>query len=103
MTQFQELQTKKARVAHIREQLANDQRWAIRGMLRVFENQTADEQQSDTTKFHNNIGFTGSDARLLSSFSKQVMKGRSMSNKQMAIIMKKMPKYAGQLEGASKK
>jgi len=102
MTKFAELTSKKARTAFLRTKLATDQAWATKGLIRIFANQTADEQSSETTRVHNNIGFTGSDAQILSSFAKQINRGRIMSAKQMALILKKMPKYARQLEGVSK-
>lgn len=102
MTAFSELTTKKARIAHIKNMLATNERWAIRGLLRIFENQTEDEKSAEHTRYHNKIGFSGADAEILTSFAKQVLKGRKMSPKQMAIIFKKIPKYAKQLEGVSK-
>lgn len=95
---FANCKTKKERIAFIREKLGTDARWAICGMLRVFANQTADEQATEDTKHDNGIGFAGCDATLLSSFAKQVERGRALSDKQMHYVFKKMPKYAGQLE-----
>ena len=99
---FKELKTKKDRTAYIREMLATDASWALRGMLRIYERQTEDEKVSEDTRHDNGVGFTGSDASLLSSYAKQVKAGRKMSEKQMKYIYKKMPKYARQLEGVSK-
>lgn len=103
MTDFTELNTKTARIAHIKQMLASNEKWALRGLLRIYENQTDDEQSSETTRHHNNIGFTGADAEILSSMAKQVIAGRRMSVKQMAIILKKMPKYSAQLERIARK
>ena len=97
MTHYDDLKFKKDKVAFIREKVATDPRWAVKGLLRIFEYQTATEQACETTQEHNGVGFTGVDAEILSSFAKQVNKGRNMSPKQMAIIYKKMPKYAKQL------
>ena len=95
---FADCKTKKERVAFIREAMGNDARQAVRGMMRIYANQTADEQAVEDTKYHNGIGFAGCDATLLSSFAKQVERGRTLSPKQMAYVFKKMPKYAAQLE-----
>lgn len=81
-----------------KEKLATDVQWACRGMVRVWEYQTADEQNTQVTNQSNGVGFTGSDAFILTSFADQVNAGRKMSVKQMQIIFKKMPKYAGQLQ-----
>ena len=98
MTNFTELATKKDRKAHIKMMLGTNPQWAMRGLIRIFRNQTDDEQRCETTKEHNGIGFTGVDAEILTSFAKQVIAGRSLSTKQLAILHKKMPKYASQLE-----
>ena len=74
---------------------------AIRALLRIYEDQTAEEQNAGHTRDHNGVGFSGVDGEILSSFASQVQKGRIMSVKQMALIHKKMPRYAGQLEAAA--
>jgi len=93
-----DIKTKKAKVDHIRKMLGQSANWANRGLIRIFENQTADEQNMEDTVEHNGIGFTGVDGHIMSSFAKQILNKRTMSQKQQAIIFKKMPKYAGQLE-----
>ena len=95
---FQDAKTKKDRIAVIRAKLTNDPKWVIRGLLAVYANQTRDEQTAEAVKYHNGIGFTGTDGEILSSFAKQVEAGRQMSPKQMALLFRKMPKYARQLE-----
>ena len=99
---FNELKFKKDRIAHIKDKVRTDANWAIRGLLRIYEDQTASEQASGHTSEHTGVGFTGVDGEILSSFAEQINKGRTMSPKQMALIYKKMPKYAAQLEKASK-
>lgn len=99
---FKDLNTKTARVNFIRHQLGINRAWALRGLVRIFKNQTADEQMSETTKHHNNIGFTGADAEILTSMAKWHMSGRTLSSKQMAVFFRRMPKYARQLEGVSR-
>lgn len=99
---YEDCKTVAERVEFIREAVAVDAKWAVRGMLRVFDNQTADEQAVEDTRHHNGIGFTGADANFLSSLSKQVKRGRTLSPKQMKYVFKKMPKYAAQLEKAAR-
>ena len=94
---YSELKTKNEKVAFIRERLASDPRWAVRGLIRIYEFQTSSEKAVGTTTDHNEVGFSGVDGEILSSFAEQVQKGRQMSIKQMALIFKKMPKYSGQL------
>ena len=42
---------------YIRTKLSSDSRWAKRALLKIFEFQTAEEQDSEQTYFHNGIGF----------------------------------------------
>jgi len=81
--------------------LSIDSNWAVKGMLKIYEFQTADEQADKVTRNENNVGFTGCDAEILSSFCEQVKKGRTLSEKQMSLIFRKMPKYWKQLASIS--
>ena len=94
---YSELKTKKGKVAFLRLMLASNPKWAVRGLLRIYEAQTHSEKAIGTTTDHNGVGFSGVDGEILSSFAEQVKKGRQMSAKQMGIIYKKMPRYSGQL------
>lgn len=89
----------------IRETIATDTRMVERSLLKLFARQTADEQQAKTTSHSNGMGFNGTDANILSSFAQWVMQGekkgipegKRLSEKQLVIARKKLPKYAGQL------
>lgn len=98
---YAELTTKKARIAFIREMVSTNRAWALRALVRVYANQTEDEKNVGATTQLNGIGFSGADAEILSSFAEQVSRGRSLSDKQMAIVFKKMPRYARQLMEAA--
>jgi len=81
----------------VRVKLASDLEWAKRGLLAIYSRQTATEQSAGSKIVKNDVGFTGADAEILSSFATQVKAGRALSSKQIAILFKRMPKYAGQL------
>ena len=99
MTAYAELNSKAARIRHIKSMLSTNASWAMRGCQRIFEFQTYDEQNTESTRELNGVGFNGCDAEILSSFAKQINEGRFVgSDKQMRILFKKMPKYARQLE-----
>lgn len=89
--------TKKTTIEFFKKKLAEDDGWAVKGLLRVYRNQTSDEQASETTKHHNSIGFTGLDAEFLTSLAKHWERHKFLSPKQMQILHKRLPKYAGQL------
>jgi hypothetical protein len=85
-------------IAFLREKLTSDIRWTERALLRIFENQTADEQEKDSVAKHNLIGFTTYDAAFLSNVAKRtVCRGYQMSEKQAKYVMLAMGKYARQL------
>lgn len=81
----------------LRNQLERNASVAAKACTRIFEYQTAAEQETESTRFYNRVGFTGSDAGILSSFAKQINRGRQLSEKQNYILKKRMLKYAGQL------
>lgn len=89
--------TKRVRLDLLRSRLGTDIRWARRGLVRIFERQTSEERVSEQTREDNGIGFTGPDAPLLTSFAKQLQERGWLSFKQDTILLKLMPKYAGQL------
>ena len=79
--------------------LATDRAWIEKGIIRIFEYQTASEQHNENVNNHNNVGFTPADAKMLSSFAKQLKYRNNyhLSPKQLAYAAHRMPKYARQL------
>ena len=72
--------------------------WALKALVRIYqENQTADEQAAKVTSHDNGIGFTGVDAAFASSLAEQYLRRGSLSDKQMALVFKIMPKYHNQV------
>ena len=94
---YQDCTSKVAKTQFIRDNLERDANWCIRGLTRIYERQTADEQNCGDTIVHNGIGFNSTDGYILSSFAEQVNRGRTLSEKQLGILCRKMPKYARQL------
>lgn len=81
----------------IREKLLTDDLWLCRGLLAIFNCQTASEQVEGQTKEDNGIGFNGVDAFILSSFAEFYKRTGFLTPKQIVIARKKMGKYCGQL------
>ena len=81
----------------IKGKLATDEAWAKKALLKVYANQTDDEQCDGTTRHNNGEGFNGTDAELLSSFARFLTNKGFLTAKQMAYVFKKMPKYWGQI------
>lgn len=83
----------------IKTELASGNRpLLIRALLAIYEGQTSHEKLSMATTEDNGIGFNGVDAEILTSFVEQWKRKSWLSDKQYALLQKKMPKYSGQLE-----
>ena len=93
----QKITSKAQLVSMLKTQLATRPQQAIKGLMRTYANQTESEQSSGIVISNNGIGFVHVDSEILTSFAKQFEERGSLSEKQLAILYKKMPKYAGQL------
>lgn len=91
------LTSKEAVVAWYKTKLSKDAGWAIAGLMRVYANQTKDEQSGGYVAYNNGVGFVHTDAELLTFLAHQYEKKHSLSEKQIEVLFKKMPKYARQL------
>lgn len=69
----------------------------MKALVKIYERQTRDEQIQEATTQSNGIGFTGVDAKFLSSLAVQVIRRGTLSPKQKAIAFNKMPKYWKQI------
>lgn len=92
-----EYTNKQQLVKALRDQLGTDPAQIEKAIVRIFEYQTQDEQRAENTNHYNLQGFRTCDAKILSSFAKQLLRGRHLSEKQLAIAKRRMPVYAGQL------
>lgn len=84
-------------IEQLRQRLASDPRWALRALMRIYQNQTADEQSSERTIERNGVGFSGPDAEILTSFARQYQRRGSLSERQMAVLIRRIPCYARQI------
>ena len=97
----QKITSKAQLVSMLKTQLATRPQQAIKGLMRIYANQTESEQSSGIVISNNGIGFVHVDSEILTSFAKQFEERGNLSEKQLAILYKKMPKYAGQLINAA--
>ena len=88
---------KKDRAEFVKTKLSTSKTWANAALLKIYEYQTKAEQDHMATLEHNGVGFSGTDAEILSSFATQFERRKWLSNKQQAIVMKKMKKYWRQI------
>ena len=89
--------SKKEIQAAIKTAITTNPKKAIDALMRVFEYQTADEQENGTVSKLNGVGFAGTDAEILTSFVNQYNRKGHLSEKQMTMLYSKIGKYAGQL------
>lgn len=89
--------TKKAVVTFVKHKLSTDNKWAVRGLIAIYNNQTNDEKSNSATLHDNGIGFNGVDSTFLSSLSEQYIERNSLSEKQLEVVRKMIPKYHRQL------
>ena len=97
----QKITSKAQLVSILKTQLATRPQQAIKGLMRIYANQTESEQSSGIVISNNGIGFVHVDSEILTYFAKQFEERGSLSEKQLAILYKKMPKYADQLINAA--
>lgn len=104
ITQFT---TKDQVIAFYREQMTKNEAAAVKGLLHVYANQTANEQDTKSTNLYNGVGFTGADARSCSIAANIITYGnrmgyisekqRALLDRKMPMVRKAMPKYARQI------
>ncbi len=71
--------------------------WLGRGLLAIFANQTADEQYDGQVKTTNGVGFNKVDSGILSGIAVGYQHFHNFTPRQIVLLRRKMPKYAGQL------
>ena len=89
--------TKKAVRQFVKNELGTNKTWALKALTKVLEKQTESEQNMETTTDANGVGFSGFDGEIMTSIAKQYIRKGYLSNKQMTIVFKKMPKYWNQI------
>jgi hypothetical protein len=88
----------------IRNKLANDDRWLARALVALNDRQTADEQQAEQTRYHNDQGFTAGHAKRGTGMAKFYLSRGYLTGKQLAWWRQRTPSgrmrieiYCGQL------
>lgn len=110
---FSDLKNDASRLEFLQDQLTKDDRLIMRTLIRIYNNQTADEQRTKTVEKHNGIGFRAMDAKILTEYVNFAIRRGAIpklqnkdvpfnlesvvSVKQAAYLRRLMPKYARQL------
>lgn len=93
----------KQRLREVRESLARSDELCRRAVLKIYENQSKEEQETGRTIHRNGVGFRYTDDVIGSNIAEKMKLGRIMSPNQMVIIRKFAERYARQLTGLSRK
>lgn len=81
----------------LKKQIATNDNKAIHALMTVYSYQTDQEQSNGHTIEYNGMGFSGVDSQILSSFAEQYHAKGFLSEKQMVLVKRLMPRYANQL------
>lgn len=84
-------------VETIRENILTNDRWTIRGLMAIYNYQTEQEKDAQETLVFNNVGFNGADGKLMSSMAEFYKRNNYLTEKQIALVRRRLEKYAGQL------
>ena len=84
-------------ILSLKSKLARDAKWAQRALLRIAKEQTADEFVQEKTRELNNRGFKVTDAFILTRMAQALERYGRLTEKQMALVQRKIPTYARQL------
>jgi hypothetical protein len=68
-----------------------------RGIVAIYERQTADEKVTETTNHHNNIGFAGWGAKKGTYYAKWILSGRRLTGRHLENARKIALFHASQL------
>lgn len=88
---IRELKTKKALIAYIKEQLGSNPRWAVKGLVAIYNRESHSTHGAQV----NGVGFSKYDAEFLCEMAEKVPNG--LSENQLKAVMRIMPRYARQL------
>lgn len=83
--------------------LASNDLAVARAIVAIYRRQTQAEQANQATLQDNGVGFTGPDARFLSSLAQWVLKGYALTPRQLAKGRAKIMKYWKQLADVAEK
>lgn len=89
--------SKKEIVERLRKQISEKDSTAINTLMLVYAHQLEDEQQHETVKYHNGIGFKPQDARMGSSLAKWYKEKGFFTPKQITLVKRIAAKYAAQV------
>jgi hypothetical protein len=89
--------TKKQINEYVKQKLATDSKWQMHALVKIYDNQTSDEQINEHTSHCNKVGFSGVHGTIMTSIAKQYINNNWISSKQQALVSKIIPHYWKQI------
>lgn len=99
---YENLNSDKKRLEFIREKLAYNDKWLLKALVSLYNSQTYEEKANKETKELNGVGFNATDSKILTSLAEQFIEKNWLSDKQIKICRRLIPKYSGQLVNIAK-
>lgn len=81
----------------IRHLVATNDKVLVGALMKLYAEQTSDEQANGETRHHNGRGFNGTDSKFLSSVAEFYKKRGFLTDKQKHCVRRKLAKYNKQL------
>lgn len=78
------------------KRLGESRKFVCRALILMYQRQTPDEQNIQSTTHTNHVGFNAADARLLTDLAQNLIK-RGLSDRQIDLAAKKLKKYHKQI------
>jgi hypothetical protein len=85
----------------IAKALVSNREFRMRALIKLYSRQTADEQVQENVTHNNGKGFRTCDARFLTSLSKSAIRYKRLTDKQDAVLARKIMVYTAQLTDIS--
>jgi len=82
---------------YIAEKLQSSEKWVARAIVAIYNLQESAERATGITCYLNGRGYNRTDASLMSGYAQQILNGRALSPRQLAVARDILPKYARQL------
>jgi hypothetical protein len=89
--------TRKQVIAFMKLKLSFDNRWLIKGFLRLWESQTETEKTNYISHGHNQYGFNKLDSLKMSTIYREYQSNKALNDNSLKYLKRKMEKYSAQI------
>ena len=93
--------TRQQVISFVKLKLTFDNKWMLRGFLRLWGNQTNSEKMNYISHGHNHFGFNKIDSLMMTTIYRRYQLEKRISDGHMEYLKGKIPKYAAQISSFS--